>query len=35
MSGKDMDIPSIFHELGKKYSHTLENLWKLVPNIWE
>ena len=35
MNGKDMGIPTYFQWTGKKYSHTLWNLWKLVSNIWE
>ena len=35
MSGKDMGIPSILHELGNKYYHRLGNVWKLVSHIWE
>ena len=35
MSGKDMCIPIHFPRTGKKYSHTLGNLWKLVSHIWE
>ena len=35
MSGKDMGIPIYFPWIGKKYSHTLGNLWKLVSHIWE
>ena len=35
MSGKDMGILIYFPWIGKKYSHTLGNLWKLVSHIWE
>ena len=35
MSGKDMGIPIYFPWTGKKYSHTLGNLWELVSYIWE
>ena len=35
MSGKDMGISIYFPCIGKKYSHTLGNLWKLVSHIWE
>ena len=35
MSGKNMGIPIYFPWIGKKYSHTLGNLWKLVSHIWK
>ena len=35
MSEKDMGIPIYFPWIGKKYSHTLGNLWKLVSHIWK
>ena len=35
MSGKDMVIHIYFPWIGKKYSHALGNLWKLVSHIWE
>ena len=35
MSGKDMGILIYFPWIGKKYSHTLGNIWKLFSHIWE
>ena len=35
ISGKDMGIPIYFTWMGKKYSPTLGNLWKLVSHIWQ
>ena len=35
MNGKNMGIPIYFQWIGKKYSHTLGNLWKVVSHIRE
>ena len=35
MSWEDIGIPIFFPWIGKIYSHTLGNLWKLNSHIWE